>query len=889
MKRSYFKNSFLPFTLFLFSLIGMFLFVILEHEPRQGAESEEPLEETMGGRDNPEAAMEYRYAMLAGPTGELDPMARMKAISFAEANNLARTEKTGTDLTWQPVGPGNIGGRIRSIIINPDNTNQLLIGAVSGGVWKSTNKGVTWLPKLDNGPFPSIGSMVIDPNAHSTVYAGTGEGWRNADAIYGGGIYKSTDFGETWNILTSTTGTWDFKNVLKIVVDANSNIYAITRASNKKHGVGSYLTNGGLFRSTNGGDSWTKINPSTSTDNYYNPNDLLVLAPGVLLFTTGPVTNPGSMYKSTDDGVTWKKITTGLPTANYDRIAMAKDPSNANRLFAVFGSSNTASPYFGLENIYKSTDAGESWTAVTRPPNLASTSNLSYLSAQEWYDNVIAIDPFNSNRIVVGGVDLVASTDGGTTWSQLTYWHLYYGSPFVHADHHALVFDPVTSGILYSGNDGGIYRTTNSGSTWTALNNGLAITQFYGGAVSKTGTMYTGGTQDNGHLKYGGSGTTWVTVNGGDGGYAAIDQSNSNVGYGEYVYLQMGKTTDGGTSFESCTTGLTDAGSSTLCLFISPFAINTVNANILIAGSDKIWLTTDAAKTWNPMCSTLVTGKLVSAVAIQSSGSNYLAFAGITGGQIFKCSGLNPTLGQANVWVNISPANNNGAYVRRVVIDPADTNIIYACYGGYNNSAIQKHVWRSTNQGSSWADISGNLPDVPVHSLIVNPTNRQNLFVSTETGIFQTTDLGTTWVLATTGMPKYAPVDEIVLQSGTNKLFAFTHGRSVFQADMPVSVKQGTGTTAKDYRLMQNYPNPFNPSTTISYFLASAGNTSLILYDIRGKQVASLVNCFQQAGSHEVRFDFRNVAAGKGFPSGVYIYELKSGNYRESKKMNLIK
>jgi photosystem II stability/assembly factor-like uncharacterized protein len=735
----------------------------------------------IGNRDNPYAALEYRYNMLKGMKKYLDPLARERAVNYTKDNLLNSVlKKANTISSWTSVGPGNIGGRIRSILIRPSDSNTILVCAVAGGIWKSTNGGNSWIPKTDDQNPLSIGCMI---NSGDTVYAGTGEGWGNIDAVYGGGIYKSTDFGNSWTLLPGTSGSnlLNFKNVMKLAFDPDGNVYAVTETFDYSGGISHLQNNGGLYISTDGGSSWSKIS-NTSITNYNIGCDVIPISSSIILFAT----QGGGIYKTTDAGTNWSHITSGLPTSNIGRIALAQDPNSSNTIYAVLESTSNSS---GLAGIYKSTDGGSTWNALTPPPLLTSTGNKSYLDGQGWYDNVIAVDPYNSSNIYVGGVDMMKSTNGGSSWFQLTYWDTYYGTPYVHADHHAITFDPSTANVVYDGDDGGIFKTTNGGNSWTELNNNLAITQFYGGAAFPTGSIYYGGTQDNGHLKFNGSGTNWTEVYGGDGGYAAIDQTNSNIAYEEYVYLQISKTTDGGSNWTSAVTGLSDAGSSSLCLFIAPFALDPENSSVLIAGSNKIWLSTNSAGNWKKSTNNaLSTGNIVSAVTIVNSSSPYLGFAGTTGGKVFICSSLT---GTNDTWTGITPPGNNGAWVRRIVVDLNNKQHIYVCYAGYNDDGITptKHIFYSSNQGSSWSDVSGNLPDVPVHSLVIDPNNSQILYIGTETGVYQTTNGGTNWINTTTGMATYAPVDEIVRQTGTNNLFAFTHGRSAFVTTTPLPVE----------------------------------------------------------------------------------------------------
>ncbi len=768
------------------------LISLLKTEFNSGTKNYElvlPNENMQGREDDPYAAARFRWEMVTGGNTDIDPL-QLRQYAIEKTKNELQRENTLhkiNDISWSAVGPGNIGGRIRSIIVDPSDANNILIGSVSGGIWKSTNGGTSWSPKLDSQDPIAIGSMVLVGS--STIYAGCGEGWGNYDAVYGGGIYKSTDFGGTWLILSSTTGSEisKFRNVLRLAVDPSGNVYAVTKAYNVKGGIGAYTLDGGLFKTTDGGTSWTKISSATFATNYFNGCDVIPISSSIILFaTSNNGATLGGIYRTTDSGTSWTMITSGLPSASYRRIAMTQDPSSSSTIYAVFESTISGSPDWGLRGIYKSTDSGASWSALGTPPTIASTGR-SYLSTQGWYDNVIAVDPFTPTHLYVGGVDMMKSTNGGTSWFQLTYWHPFYGSPVVHADHHVILFDPTTSGTLLNGNDGGIYKSTNNGTTWTNLNNGLEITQFYGGAVYTTGSTYYGGTQDNGHIKYS-SGTNWTEVQGGDGGYAAQDQSSSSVSYEEYVYLQIDKTTNGGSSWADCTTGLTDAGSSSTCLFIAPFSMNPENSSVLIAGSDNVWITSDGAGSWTSSSGTLSATFKVSAVTVVNSAADYLGFAGTTDGKVFKCTTLNPATG-LDTWTEITPTGHNGAWVRRIVADLSDKNKIYACYSGFNTSGVGKHVWVSTNQGTSWTDISTSLPNIPVHSLVIDPFSSSTLYIGTETGVYQTTNGGTSWIAFSSGMPSYVPIDELVLQTGTNKLFAFTHGRGVWETTTALPVE----------------------------------------------------------------------------------------------------
>lgn len=778
--------------------------------------SSEPLEEISGTKENPGAASKFRYEMVTG-LKDIDPsLMRSNAVKFTKENIPDYNELNDniTPTSWVTKGPNGVmfGGRVRSLIINPSNSNLKLCGSVSGGIWKSTSTGSVWNPKTDLQDPISIGSMIVDPLNSNIVYAGTGEGWVD---LYGGGIYKSTNFGDNWFILPGTIGSEvsKFRNVKKMGSDYTGAIYAATEDNRYKDGVYNYSYDGGLYRSNDQGNTWTKISSSNITLNHYNPNDFIVISPSEIIYAVGAYFYQQGIYKTYDGGVNWYLITSGLPSSGYDRIALTSDPSNDSIVYAAISSTDySTGGDAGLKGIYKSTDYGDNWTALNRPPNLVSCGGRSYLSFQGWYDNVIAVDPFNSQNIYLGGVDMVKSTNGGTSWFQLTYWDKYYGFPVVHADKHAIVFDLLNPGVIYSANDGGIYKSTNNGSTWISSSNNLSNIQFYSGAVYPVNEKYWGGTQDNGHLQKNPSGLLWNISFGGDGGYSAQHQTDPLIAYEEYVYLDMRKTTNGGTNWNSCLNGLSDATNPSLCLFIAPFAMDPENSDVLLAGSDKVWMTDDAADNWTQVSYSLSSGYLVSAVTVLDSSSDYLAFAGTTDGSIFRCDNLNPANGTSNSWTNITPPGNNGAWVRRIVASPIDKNQLYACYSAYNPSGVlnSRHLWYSGNQGNTWIDISLNLPNVPVHSIVLDTTDYYllpvpKLYIGTETGVYTSADNGTTWQQFNTGMPTYVPVDELVIQSATKKLIAFTYGRSAWEC------KLDTRITSLDVSLvLEGY---YNPST----------------------------------------------------------------------------
>ncbi len=394
----------------------------------------------------PYEAMEWQYRLRAHPTGRIPADWRENALSQMAVLKGSAPAATATAPVWLPLGPDNIGGRVRSIAIDPTNTDIIYCGSVSGGIWKTTDAGASWLPTSDMAANLVIGAIAIDPNNSSIIYAGTGEGYFNVDALRGAGILKSTDAGATWALTTtfgsSPSGFPYYINDIYIRPDNSSLLFA--------------ATNSGLYRSTNAGTSWLYVPKNTGTR---RATQIVADAnnPGTFYVAYGNFSTDG-IHKTTDGGVSFTKLSGGFPTNGFYRISMAISKSNPLVLYAVLTDTVT----YGTHSVRKTTDGGASWTAVTTPTDLALGGT--HLGRQGWYNNVVAVHPTDANLVYVGGINSFRSTNGGTGWTQMTngYPSAY---PFMHVDQHAMAFDPVNPLIMYFGNDGGMYKSTNGGAT----------------------------------------------------------------------------------------------------------------------------------------------------------------------------------------------------------------------------------------------------------------------------------------------------------------------------------------------------------------------------------------------------------------------------------------
>ena len=710
---------------------------------------------------------------------------------------------------WTWLGPGNIGGRTRTLVVDPQQTQTMYTGGVSGGVWKTTDGGAFWRPTGDTLANIAINSLVMDPHDNKRLYAGTGEGYfREAVRgtglpLRGGGIFVSTNAGESWSILESTR-TSDFYFVNDLVVSSIDarRIYAATRT--------------GVFRSSDSGQSWTRVLSVDVTGGCLDlaarphaASDYLYVACGTL--------DQATVYRNVDaaaDGA-WSAV---LSEANMGRTSLAVAPSNPDVVYALSANNASTPANFnqGLLAVFRSSAAGAAgtWKAVVRNTAADRLSTLlltnpvpaaeiecnfsskNTFTTMGWYCNAIAVDPTNPDRVWAAGVDLFRSDDGGASWGVASYWWPNPATPtWVHADQHAIVFHPnfdgKTNKTLFAANDGGIFKTDEAtdpvqrGITalcnpgigqiaWQHISANLGITQFYHGDVFPGGGKYIAGAQDNGTLlgQENLGPNAWTMIAGGDGSYAAINPLNPSTFYVSSQGANIKKTEDAGSTFAPAIDGLSDE-----FLFIAPLMIDRGAPQVLWTGGRKLWRTDNAGSSWTAASTTLGAGK-VSAIAV--SGPRVLA--GTSDGFIYRNDDARSAT-PATAWPGVQPREG---FVSSITRHPADADVVYATFAGFGG----QHVWSSTDGGVSWAPLDGEgdaqIPDIPVHSLVVDPQRPERLFIGTDLGVMVSIDGGAHWMTDADGLPNVV-TEWLVIANGPEgrSLYAFTHGRGVWRAMLP--------------------------------------------------------------------------------------------------------
>lgn len=823
---------------------------------------------------------EWTYLKKTFPYMDADPRAYIDALEQAHKLQRETAEnilsKGQNSAQWEFAGPVNVGGRVVDIEFNPSDPNIIYAGFATGGVFKSTDMGVSWFPIFDDQAVLTVGDLVIDPQNPDVVYVGTGEANGGHNNFPGGGVFKSTDAGSAWNFL----GLEETTSIGRMLVHpTNSNIVYLAA-------VGSYFspnTERGVYKSTDGGASWNKslfISDSTGAIDIImdpiNPDRMMAaMWERVRRPTSSHLYGPSSgIYKTTDGGTNWNLIppSAGLPdpsSQNVGRIGLALSQINPEIIYALYNDGAN------IISLYKSTNFGNSWTDVDPDNELnGGTGGFS------WYFGQVRVHPTNPDIVFVLDVALMRSSNSGTNWSE---------NYQTHVDHHALAFNPNDANIVILGNDGGMNKSTNAGVNWGAHIQ-LPATQFYEiGLDANNSLAYYGGTQDNGTNRTQNGGlNNWQHIYGGDGFYVLVDFTNPNIVYAESQFGNLGKSTTGGGggSFSPATTGINGSEPTN---WSTPVIMDPNNSNILYYGTNYLYRTINSADNWtkiSPQLTDYNGGRLgtLTTMAVAPTNSNVI-YVGTDDSHVWVSSDNGST------WNEIS----DGLPVRwvtRVAVDPTNENIVYVTFNGLKWRDPQPHVFRSTDKGASWTDISNNLPDAPVNAFAVDPIEPSRLYLGNDVGMYVSFNSGQSWWVLGEGLP-VLPVSDIKIHPTTRELVAGTYGRSMYKIDLdlvPTNI-ESSELIVSGFYLEQNYPNPFNPITKIKFTIPSvfASGTKqsqqviLKVYDILGNEVVTLINEKKLAGNYEVDFN------AKELTSGIYFYKLVANEFSDTKKMILLK
>ncbi len=725
--------------------------------------------------DHPQQRWNYFYEQRRYPHDSIPLGARRSGV---EAVRAMRAKTPGAEsvirgvpqAAWTFIGPQPINfgdnyfnsGRIASFAIDPTNNNTVYAGGAEGGVWKTTDGGNTWTPLTDDQPALAIGALAIDPSSPQTIYAGTGEENFAQDSYSGVGILKSTDGGQTW---TNYPGPFTQQYIGGLAVDPAKSSHVLAASTI------------GLYQSGDGGQTWTQVLNGIATSVYFDRAQ-----PGVAWCALG---NPfgsklNGVYRSTDSGASWTLVDGSAPDnlpaqADMGRIQIVNVPTSPNTAYAIV-TTVINGPGASLTGVYKTIDSGADWIKFSGVPD--------FCAPQCWYDLVIAPHPSNPDIIFAGGNVLnIRSLDGGNTWT--TQGVTTLGLP--HADDHAIAFTG-DGAMLYLGNDGGMWSATSAqyqaaAAQWNDLNATLGITEYYPNlSIAPDNVRLTlAGAQDNGTHLYIGQ-PEWSQIVGGDGGWTAIDPSLPQLGYVSLPYISMYRVSNLPNPSEYIPT-VHGINPNDRMRFISGWVMDPVTPLTMYYGTQYLYKSTDGGGLWQAISSDLTDAPagtpasdetyVISTIAASPANPDTI-YTGAVSGAVYQSTDGGVT------WTDRS-AGLPTRSCTRVVADPINPQVVYATFSGYAVATDPQpgHVFMSSNGGGSWNDISGNLPNLPVDDLVVDPDLPNTLYIGTDAGVMGTGNSGGVWVPLGTGFPNVV-VESLVLHHASRTLRAATHGRGVW-------------------------------------------------------------------------------------------------------------
>jgi photosystem II stability/assembly factor-like uncharacterized protein len=635
--------------------------------------------------------------------------------------------------TWRSIGPDHVPegqtygtnrvdviGRVSSIAVDPGDAKHILLGAAGGGIWESKDSGTNWQPCTDQMPSLAIGVIAFDPSDVKRGYAGSGEG--NFYANLGAGVYVSADGGTTWTVLASApfvgVGFYD------LIVDPKtpSILYAAT-------------TNG-FYKSTNSGSTWTKKRSGRCWDVSVHPNGGTVEL--LAAFEDG-------LFASSNGGNTFAAVTLpSAPSGAWTRLAVDRVTAAPDVAYT-FGAADGAA--------YLWRRAGTTWTKITVP----STLNVK----QAWYDWYVAATPDDKDQVYIGAIDTLRGDLSGSTWRWTNV--TTQGANSIHPDQHCLTFAPNNSKTIYAGNDGGIYRSTNSGGKWTELNKGLAIAEIeYMAADPNTSKWLMAGTQDNGTIRFTGA-TKWSHIADGDGGDCGVDEQSPNTVYHSYYNVTLERSNNKGTTWTPL------APPNIQSLFYPPVEVAGRTVGI---GAVSLVVTRSGGPPWATVPLGLPADEV--STAMRAIDANTLLI-GTDAGRILKMT-------WTGTWSKTTLASPATKYISCIAIDPSNLQRFWVTSSQVAGSGGR--VYRSDNSGTSWVNCTSGLPNIPINSVVVDPANYKRVWIAADVGVYQTLDLGANWTSMSNGLPNAMAVD-LLFHKQDRQLICGTRSRGAWVMDVP--------------------------------------------------------------------------------------------------------
>ncbi len=660
-----------------------------------------------------------------------------------------QVDRSDFEGNWENLGPIDLpdsphdfwgNGRLNAIAFHPTDHDIIYVGAPSGGLWVSEDRGQSWDILTDDQPTLGVSSIVVDYNDPDIIYIGSGD--RDAGDAQGLGVFKSTDGGASWVRKNTGMGNVSVGRMIQDPDDADV-LYA--------------AASGGIFKSTDAAESWINTKTGTMKEIVFKPGD-----PSVLYASA-----TGKFYRSADNGINWQKITTGLP-GNAARAVIAV--SEASPEYVYFFATSQSS-FLGL---YRSTDGGATFSLRSNSPNVMGWACNGGSGGQAWYDLDMAADPLNEEIIYAGGINCWKSADGGLTWTMSSNQVGDCGAEAVHADLHVLEWNPV-DGRLYVGNDGGVWWTDDGGVEWNRITDGLAIGQQYKMGQSKLVSKHTiTGYQDNGISTYTADG--WVQSDMyADGMECQMDNTDTTLSYG---CMQFGRMTrivnDKSVKYIAGQGigGINESGS-----WVTPFTQHEYDNNIMFIGYDNIWRTRnllDYSPAWTNITNNASAGKIR---VVEHSPADENLFYFVPGTQLFRSDDI---LADNPSYTNLKNYLPNSGAPTDIEAHPWNPEIVFITQNW--------KVYRSEDKGVSWTDITGNLPNVSMNDIAYYDRNGiEGLYVGTNIGVFFKDEYMDEWAMFSEGLPAAIDVSEIEIylhpdDPSQDMIRASSYGRGLWES-----------------------------------------------------------------------------------------------------------
>ena len=778
---------------------------------------------------------DYLYLQRTYPHGHMDEQAYSDALEWR--NKSLENNRSGKS-NWRSLGPLNLSGRISDIEVKPGEDNIILAGSASGGIFRSDNYGASWQPVFDQADYLSIGDIAIAPSDPNIVYAGTGESNAGGGSIAydGKGIYRSDDGGYNWYSIgpniTGSTGriAIDPENPERLYLAWMGPLFKATDEQ-------------GIYRSIDGGDNWEQVlfltDSTGGIDLVVHPQNADIVYAAMWERIRRPYNRQyggasSGIYRSLDGGTNWQELSVGLPGNADDkgRIGLDISESDPHILMAYYADTKG-----NLEGIYRSEDAGNTWVSKS----VEGINNVSFM----WWFGRIYIHPQDPAKIFATSLNMFYSDDEAESWQQI------FNS--AHVDHHAMAFSDSNPGLVYNGNDGGVYSSDELGLSAEVYLNGMPNFQFYTCTIDPTdASIIYGGAQDNGIVRTRSDDGQWDKIFGGDGFHILVDPDNPDRIYFETQNGLILRSENGGENPEFAAIGISGQFN-----WNTPLEMHPHNSDILYTGTQKLYRSVDRARSWEAISPELVSsdepsGNLVfgTLTSIElSTLEDDLIYIGTDKGKVWR------SLDGGDSYDEISSGLPQ-RWVTSIEADPHQQGSVYLTVSGFRFGESDAQVYYSSDYGDHWLPVSGNLPDIPVNKILADDMIEAQLYVATDIGIYYSVDRGRNWAPLSNGLPNTIYTD-LDFHSDARILVAASYGRGMFT----LKLDDLSATERHTMTDLSVFPNPASDRIFI--------HTGLDVHDI---------SLFGLDGKCVKSQDHNSVFSLNGLPSGCYILKIRLEN-----------